>query len=1141
MSIRKFTDITNETAPKYDRYKNTQIKATIEDVFDTGSALNSPNDAAIQFLKEKLDDIIDENNDKIVGKQPVFVDTTQTLTGAKFFGTSTKLHFRDSGIYLNSNTDGTLQIVADNKVNIYGKANFVNSAITASGNISASGDVTANAFIGDGSSLTSLPSQTDNNFTTTLKNKLDGISAGADVTPSWVPSVNPNYLTSVNASDVGLGNVTNESKATMFTNAALTGNPTAPTQTANDDSTKIATTAYVQQELTDLIGTAPAALDTLGELSASLAADQTGLASLTTTVGTKLAKSSNLSDLTNAETARTNLGLGSAATNDSGDFAAASHTHAASDITSGTFGASRIPNLAASKITTGTLATGRISEASVTQHEGALTITEAQISDLGTYSTATGVEDNANNYSLPAAASGTRDGVKIGYSENGKNYPVELSSEKMFVNVPWTDTNTTYTVGDGGLTQNNFTDALKTKLDGISTSADVTDATTVAAAGALMDSEVTNLAQVKAFDSSDYATAAQGTTADNALPKAGGTVTGTLNLNSSVNMNGTNDNSTYFAQGNYVEFSNDYLSRNQGNEFLYADRWATTNITGTFSYGSTNVFRPGDNFAAFVSSTGTNNPVSWEVLTSVTATTNVSARRVAIFAHGGFSCDLRIQVKKSDSTYADIYNDSYTFNGSRWHLFALTGISYPSDWNILGIKVTIDNYGTTTRYIGQIGITNTRNYNTTPYIFRGGGNLYDNSTLSFGNGTDLQIYHDGSNSYIDETGTGNLKIRSNRLQLEKYTGETMAEFIADGASSLYYDNSKKLETTSTGVEVTGNVVVSGTVDGRDIATDGTKLDGIESNATADQTGAEIKTALFNESDTNNLTDTLLSKLNGVEASADVTDTTNVTAAGALMDSELTDLAGIKSLNTSTLQVKPSEGAFANGDKTKLDGIATGADVTPAWVPSVDPRYLTNTDLTRDVSNTLPIANGGTGATTAGAALTALGAAASNHNHDASDINSGTLAEARIPDDMDSGKVKQICTTHHNFFMNSTSTTADFFVPFNNLNESSNPTNVQYYNRTVAPYGGRLVKIALHTTAAIGSACKAQFWIANSSGVFASYTEEVTGIDLNTANTSDTATFSSATFSEGDVIGVSIIKSTTATANMQVTLVWEYTL
>lgn len=67
-----------------------------------------------------------------------------------------------------------------------------------------------------------------------------------------------------------------------------------------------------------------------------------------------------------------------------------------------------------------------------------------------------------------------------------------------------------------------------TKLDGVEASADVTDTANVTAAGALMDSEVTNLAQVKAFDSSDYATAAQGTTADNALPKAGGTMTGNL-------------------------------------------------------------------------------------------------------------------------------------------------------------------------------------------------------------------------------------------------------------------------------------------------------------------------------------------------------------------------------------------------------------------------------------------------------------------------------------------------------------------------------------------------------------------------------------------------------------------------------------
>nr|DAZ11132.1 MAG TPA: hypothetical protein [Caudoviricetes sp.] len=58
-----------------------------------------------------------------------------------------------------------------------------------------------------------------------------------------------------------------------------------------------------------------------------------------------------------------------------------------------------------------------------------------------------GIATGANNYSLPQASSSTRGGVLIGYSTNGKNYAVTLdSSGKMYVNVPWTDTNTTYGV-----------------------------------------------------------------------------------------------------------------------------------------------------------------------------------------------------------------------------------------------------------------------------------------------------------------------------------------------------------------------------------------------------------------------------------------------------------------------------------------------------------------------------------------------------------------------------------------------------------------------------------------------------------------------------------------------------------------------
>ena len=80
-----------------------------------------------------------------------------------------------------------------------------------------------------------------------------------------------------------------------------------------------------------------------------------------------------------------------------------------------------------------------------------------------------------------------------------------------------------------------------TKLDAIEASADVTDTANVTASGALMDSEVTNLAQVKAFDTTDYATSTQGTTADNALPKAGGAMTGTI---AGFTSTGIDDNAT---------------------------------------------------------------------------------------------------------------------------------------------------------------------------------------------------------------------------------------------------------------------------------------------------------------------------------------------------------------------------------------------------------------------------------------------------------------------------------------------------------------------------------------------------------------------------------------------------------------------
>jgi len=105
--------------------------------------------------------------------------------------------------------------------------------------------------------------------------------------------------------------------------------------------------------------------------------------------------------------------------------------------------------------------------------------------------------------------------------------------------------------------------------------------------------------------------------------------------------------------------------------------------------------------------------------------------------------------------------------------------------------------------------------------------------LSFGAGNDLLIYHYSDSSYIQDNGTGPLQIYTNGTDIRFKTsdGETMTKMIKDGAVELYHNASLKCETTSSGIDVTGNIVVSGTVDGRDLATDGTKLDGIASGAT----------------------------------------------------------------------------------------------------------------------------------------------------------------------------------------------------------------------------------------------------------------------------------------------------------------------
>ena len=167
-------------------------------------------------------------------------------------------------------------------------------------------------------------------------------------------------------------------------------------------------------------------------------------------------------------------------------------------------------------------------------------------------------------------------------------------------------------------------------------------------------------------------------------------------------------------------------------------------------------------------------------------------------------------------------------------------------------------------------------------------------------------------------------------------------------------------TAATGnLTVTGTISVSSTVDGRDVAADGSKLDGIEAGATADQTAAEIRTLTEAATDSNVFTDADHTKLNGIEAgaTADQTNAEIKTAyeansnTNAFTDAEKSKLSGIESGATgdqtnaeirAAVEAASDSNVFTDADHSKLNAIEAGAtaDQTNAEIKTA---YEANAD------------------------------------------------------------------------------------------------------------------------------------------------------------------------------------------------------
>ena len=210
-----------------------------------------------------------------------------------------------------------------------------------------------------------------------------------------------------------------------------------------------------------------------------------------------------------------------------------------------------------------------------------------------------------------------------------------------------------------------------------------------------------------------------------------------------------------------------------------------------------------------IGSIGINTGIAFAGVTTI-ATLNASDNVLSVGGTVNFVSDVSIGGTVSIAgtlTYEDVTNvDAVGLITARDGIVVGSGITLSADGHSFHTGVV-----TATTFSGAFSgdgsaLTGVAN---TDVIFTDKLSLPDNGRIALGISSDLSIFHNGSNSIIKDSGTGSLIINSNRFQVSNAADdESIINAVENGAVELYHDNSKKLETASGGVTVTGTVAAT---------------------------------------------------------------------------------------------------------------------------------------------------------------------------------------------------------------------------------------------------------------------------------------------------------------------------------------------